>query len=176
MILFWAKGFEATSVSDLTLAMGIGTTSLYAAFGSKDDLYAEALSLYCKAYEHLTLGRFRSAATAREAVLAYLQASAVAMTGAGCGLPPSCMVNLGTVGSDGRDELAEQMRQAREVAFQIFTTRLQRAVAEGELPPSLDVSKLARYFQTLQSGMAIRARDGADDKELMAVAELAAAG
>lgn len=103
MTVFWSKGYEATSISDLTEALGIGVKSLYAAFSSKDALYAEALSCYTTSYEHLVLGRFRKAATARDAARAYLLDSATAMTGADSDLPSGCMVNLGSVGSDGRD-------------------------------------------------------------------------
>src|SRR5215218_9208155 len=65
--LFWRKGFEATSMADLTAAMGIGAPSLYAAFGSKEALYAEALSYYQERFGTLAWGRFESAATARDA-------------------------------------------------------------------------------------------------------------
>jgi AcrR family transcriptional regulator len=176
MKLFWIKGYEATSVADLTEAMGVGTTSLYAAFGSKDELYAEALRHYSTTYEHLVLGRFRQAATAREAASAYLHDSAVAMTGADCDLPHGCMATLGSVGSDGHDALADLMRSTRTIAFDVLKARLIKAVAQGELPRALDVAKLARFLQTVQSGMAIRARDGAERAELQAVAEIAMAG
>jgi len=176
MRLFWVKGYEATSIADLTEVMGVGTTSLYAAFGSKDELYAEALRFYSMTYEDLVLGRFRQAATAREAALAYLWDSATAMTGSDCDLPHGCMVTLGTVGSDGHTELGDLMRTTRGGAFDVLSARLDRAVAEGELPKALDVARLARFLQTVQSGMAIRARDGAERSELQAVAEIAMAG
>lgn len=176
MRLFWTKGYEATSISDLTEALGIGVKSLYAAFGSKDELYAEALRCYTTSHEHLTLGRFREATTARDAAHAYLLDTAAAITGADCDLPHGCMVNLASVGSDGHDALRELMLTARGEAFQVLLKRLERAVAEGELPASVDVETLARYLQTVQSGMAIRARDGASRAELQAVAELSIAG
>src|SRR6187551_2996735 len=65
--LFWLKGYEATSIAELTEAMGIGSPSLYAAFGSKEALYAEALRHYCENYDALFWKRFHSAGTAREA-------------------------------------------------------------------------------------------------------------
>ncbi|WP_208451996.1 TetR/AcrR family transcriptional regulator [Burkholderia gladioli] len=176
MKLFWIKGYEATSISDLTNALGVGSTSLYAAFGSKDALYAEAMRLYSVTYEHLVLGRFREAATAREAAFAYLWDSAIAMTGADCGLPHGCMVTLSTVGSDGHTELADLMRTTRGGAFDVLLSRFEKAAAEGEFPGSPDVVKLARFLQTVQSGMAIRARDGAERAELQAIAEMAMAG
>lgn len=176
MHLFWIKGYEATSISDLTETMGIGTKSLYAAFGSKDALYAEALQLYSRTHESLVLGRFRKAATAREAVRAFLHDSASAMTGADADLPHGCMVNLGFVGSDGHAELSDLMQTARTGAFDVLKARFEKAVDEGDLPTSIDVSKLARFVQTVQSGMAIRARDGADRADLEAVADFAMAG
>lgn len=48
--LFWRQGFEGTSIHQLTLAMGIAPPSLYAAFGSKEDLYREAVELYLSRY------------------------------------------------------------------------------------------------------------------------------
>jgi AcrR family transcriptional regulator len=176
MKLFWMRGYEGTSISDLTETLGIGVKSLYAAFGSKDALYAEALSYYTTSYDHLTLGRFRKAATAREAMLFYLLDTAAAITGFDGDLPRGCMVNLGSVGGEGHDSLRELMCTARGGAFKVLSDRLERAVADGELPASVDVVKLARYLQTLQSGMAIRARDGASRAELQASAELAMAG
>lgn len=176
MKLFWTRGYEGTSIADLTNTLGVGVKSLYAAFGSKDALYAEALSYYTTSYDHLTLGRFREASTAREAMLSYLVDTAAAITGSDSDLPHGCMVNLGTVGGDGHDALREVMRTARGSAYESLSRRLERAVADGELPTSLNVAKLARYLQTVQSGMAIRARDGASKAELQAVAEVAMAG
>lgn len=176
MRLFWIKGYEATSIADLTAALGVGSTSLYAAFESKDALYAEALRLYSATYEDLVLGRFRQAPTAREAALAYLWDSAAAMTGSDCDLPRGCMVTLGTVGSEGHDELGELMKGTRSGGYVVLLARLNQAVAEGELSRSVDVTNLARYLQTVQSGMAVRARDGASREELQAVAGIAMAG
>jgi len=175
MKLFWVKGYEATSISDLTSALGIGPTSLYAAFGSKEQLYAEALKLYSTSYEDLVLGRFRTAATAREAIFAYLWDSAAAMTGSDCDLPRGCMVTLGTVGGDEHTELGNLMRATRGGAYAVLMSRLERAVEDGELPKSLDLVQLTRYVQTVQSGMAIRARDGATREELQSVAKIAMA-
>lgn len=171
--LFWIKGYEATSIADLTEAMGIGTKSLYAAFGSKDELYAQALEYYYTTYEGLVWTRFREASTAREAALAFLEDSAIAMTGGDCDLPHGCMATLASVGSEGHAELAELMRATRAGGFDILKARFDRAKIEGDLVPTADTTKLARFVQIVQSGMAIRARDGAERAELHAAAEFA---
>lgn len=174
--LFWIKGYEAASIADLTEAMGIGTKSLYAAFGSKDALYAEALRYYYTTYEGLVWTRFRAALTARDAALAFLQDSAIAMTGGDCDLPHGCMATLATVGSEGHAELGELMRATRAGGFDLLKARFDRAKSDGDLKAAADTTKLARFVQTVQSGMAIRARDGADRDELHAVAEIALSG
>lgn len=174
--LFWSKGYEATSITDLTEAMGIGSPSLYAAFGSKEALYAEAVDHYRKSYEALVWGRFLTAGTAREAVLSLLMDSASTLTGCDGGMPRGCMVTLSSVGSEGHAELGEMVRSARAAAVDLLTERLNRAVAEGEIPASVDVHALARFVQTVQAGMSILARDGAERAELEAVAEVAMLG
>ena len=171
--LFWIRGYEASSIADLTEAMGIGTKSLYAAFGSKDALYAEALRYYYTTYEGLVWTRFRAASTAREAALLYLQDSATAMTGGNLDLPHGCMSTLATVGSKGHCELGELMRATRAGGFDLLKARFDRAKNDGDLKATVDTTKLARFVQTVQSGMAIRARDGADRAELHDVAEIA---
>ncbi|MDQ0390559.1 TetR/AcrR family transcriptional regulator [Labrys monachus] len=174
--LFWSKGFEATSIADLTHAMGIGAPSLYAAFRSKEALYAEALHHYAETNEGYVWAGFFSAATAREAVRSLLMDSAAALTGCVADLPRGCMVTLSAVGSEGHAELGDLVRSARAVTLERLSARLDRAAADGEIPASADRHALARFVQTLQNGMSILARDGASRAELEAVADVAMAG
>lgn len=175
--LFWVKGYEATSIADLTEVMGIGAPSLYAAFGSKEALYAEALRHYRENNEGLTWSGFFSAGTAREAVMALLMDSAAALTGCVVAENPlGCMVALSSVGSEGHAELGELVRTARAVALDRLEARLNQAIAAGEIPAAADAHALARFVQTVQSGMSILARDGAGRAELEAVAEVAMLG
>ena len=171
--LFWQKGFEATSIADLTAAMGIGSPSLYAAFGSKEGLYTEALRHYCENYDALVWNGFRTAASGREAVARYLLDSAAALTGCTADNPLGCMVTLSSVGSEDHAELGERMRVARSVTRDRLLERLTHAAETGELPADADLSALARFFQTVQAGMSILARDGASRAELEAVAQRA---
>jgi AcrR family transcriptional regulator len=174
--LFWIKGFEATSIADLTEAMGIGSPSLYAAFGSKEALYAEALRHYRDNNEALVWAGFLSGGTAREAVMSLLMDSAAALTGCVVDIPRGCMVALSSVGSEGHVELGELVRAARAVTLDRLKQRLNQAISAGEIPVSTDVHALARFVQTVQNGMSILARDGATRGELEAVAELAMLG
>ncbi|USQ95393.1 TetR/AcrR family transcriptional regulator [Caulobacter sp. RL271] len=173
MKLFWEKGYEATSISDLTAAMGIGAPSLYAAFGSKEALYSAALDYYRRTYDEMGWGGFRAAATARGAVATWLLDSAASLTGSLCDMPRGCMVTLSMVGDEGHPGLGEMVRAARLGSLERLEARLDQGVADGELPVETDVHALARFVQTVQSGMSILARDGATRKELEAVAQVA---
>ena len=174
MLLFWEKGYEATSISELTAAMGIGAPSLYAAFGSKEALYAEALEHYGRCYDHYVWGRFGAATTAREAVRCYLMDSAAALTGGG-EMPLGCMMTLSSVGSEGHEALGEKVRAGRQVAYERLFSRLQKGVEAGDVPAGTDIRALVQFVQTLQNGMSLMARNGATGAELTAVAEVAMA-
>jgi len=98
------------------------------------------------------------------------------LTGAIADMPRGCMVTLSSVGSEGHAELGDLVRAARAVTLERLLERLDRAVADGEIPASTDLHALARFVQTLQSGMSILARDGASRAELEVVADVAMAG
>jgi AcrR family transcriptional regulator len=174
--LFWSRGFEATSIADLTKAMGIGSPSLYAAFGSKEALYAEALRYYGENYETLFWGNFHAAATAREAVRLLLMDSAAAMSGSRADVPPGCMVALSSVGSEGHEQLGELVHSARAGGHERLKARIEKAIADGELPGAADAEALARFVLTVQSGMSILARDGASRAALEDAARIAMMG
>jgi len=160
-------------MAELTQAMGIGAPSLYAAFGSKEALYAEALRHYADTYQHFVWGRFHSAKTAREAVRCLLFDSAATLTGCVVEIPRGCMVTLSWVGDESYKELGELVRSERAATLERLKARLGKAAADGEIRASTDIHALARFVQTIQNGMSLLARDGADRAELDAVAEVA---
>lgn len=174
--LFWTKGYEATSIADLTKAMGIGSPSLYAAFGSKEALYAEALRHYHDHNEPHFWTRFAAATTARAAFDAFLMDSAAALTGCVVDNPRGCMVALSSVGSEGHAELGDLVRASRGETFARLKRRLDRGVADGDVPVETDTTALARFVQIVQNGMSILARDGATRADLEAVAAVAMLG
>jgi AcrR family transcriptional regulator len=174
--LFWLKGYEATSITDLTEAMGIGAPSLYAAFGHKEGLYTESLRFYADSNGSLVWGGFSSADTAREAVASFLMDSAAALTGCVVDIPLGCMVALSSVGSEGHLALGELVRSQRGVTLERLEARFVKAVVDGEISASTDIHALARFVQTVQFGMSILARDGAQRSELEEVAKVALAG
>jgi len=176
MRLFWQKGYAATSMSDLTESMGIGSPSLYAAFGSKEALYAETLRHYQESFQALGWTNFCAASTARDAVRAWLMDSAAFLTGSMVDVPLGCMVTLSAVGSEGYQELGELARTARAAPFDRLMGRLEKAVADGEIAPTVDLPALGRFVQAVQNGMSILARDGVSRAELESVAQVAMLG
>lgn len=167
MRLFWQKGYAATGIAELTEAMGIGTKSLYAAFGSKEGLYEQALELYITRYEDRVWLRFSLATTAREAVEAFLTDSASFLTNPlGDSDGYGCMVTLARAGDEGNDYLGTLERSVRGRLLERVRNRLADAKGTGELPKNADVNAMARLILSMQNGMSILARDGANRDEL----------
>lgn len=172
MEIFWQKGFSATSICDLTAAMGIASPSLYAAFGSKEALYAEALAYYTRTNQSVAWGGFFAADTARDAVAAFLNDTAAGLSQACRG----CMVTLSAVGAEGHTGLGELVASARNETLLRLKERFGRARESGEIPSSVDIHALARFVQGVQGGMSLLACDGAGHDDLSAVADIAMLG
>jgi AcrR family transcriptional regulator len=170
--VFWEKGYEATSLTDLTDAMGINRPSLYAAFGNKEGVFLRVMERYGARYLDFLEGAL-SQKTAAEVIRAMLRGSAEAQTEPG--RPPGCLL-LSTHLPD--DEQAQSLRDAlmeqRNVAGTALTARLKRAVAEGDLPADVVPETLAGTVTALCRGMAIDAASGATRAQLLEVAEFSA--
>lgn len=167
MELFWAKGYEGTSIADLTAAMGIGSPSLYAAFGSKEALFLEATEYYTQAEGTEIWAALDKAPTACKAVENFLRQTARAYSQSD--RPQGCLIVLGALHEDSSSgAICDDLRRRRAENRAALLRRLERAVAEGELPASFDIGTAATFYATVQHGMSIQARDGASRAALLA--------
>jgi AcrR family transcriptional regulator len=174
MEVFWARGYEGTSITELTREMGINSPSLYAAFGSKEDLFREAVALYDTREGSVTERALRREPTARAAVEAMLRENADMY--ADPENPSGCMVVLGaTTWTSHNEDLRKFLVALRQKPFELMRARLGRAIDAGELPPGTDVRALAAYYNTVLEGLSIQARDGASRETMHAIIDCAMA-
>jgi AcrR family transcriptional regulator len=172
MLLFWRKGFLATSMNDLCDSMGIRSPSLYAAFGSKEALYVEAAEHYEKTVGPSIWGHLADDPNARVCIENFLLAAVDILPE--CGLTPAgCMVTLATVGEEYPGQIPDIIKGIRLRCLEMLRARFEEALVAGEIPPSTDIIRLSRFYLGVYQGMAIQARDGATAVELKGIAETA---
>ncbi len=168
--VFWANGYEATSISNLTAAMGIGAPSLYAAFGDKATLFGEAVEVYGVQYGGFILRALTEEPTATAAIARLLREAADEYTRAE--RPRGCMVISAGANTTNVD-VATLLRELRNNNVRVFADLVQRDVDNGRLPSATDSAILGRYVASVLQGMSQSARDGATRAELEQVVELA---
>jgi AcrR family transcriptional regulator len=174
MTVFWERGYEGVSLSDLTAAMGINAPSLYAAFGCKEALFREAVALYGANEGSIAERALREKKTAREAVEALLRGNAEAY--ADPKNPRGCMVVLAATNCTPENEdVRAHLSQCRRDAQKMLKRRLDRGVADGDLPGGTDAAALAAFYTTVLNGLSIQARDGASRQQLHAIVDVAMA-
>jgi AcrR family transcriptional regulator len=170
MHVFWRQGYEATSVSDLTHAMGINPPSLYAAFGDKGHLYLEALELYRQRRLESVARWFGEEPTARAAVRRLLTEAARELVRAEA--PRGSMLVLSMTQCSAAS-LQPALAERRGSARAILKARIDRGIREGELPRGTDSNALTDFYSAVLQGMSLQAHDGASRKRLLATAETA---
>ncbi len=167
MHMFWEKGYVATTVSDLTAAMGINRPSFYAAFGSKESLFRVVLDRYFAGPSHY-LEEALQEPTARGAAEYLLHGVVDMLTNPRT--PSICMWVHGAL-SCGDDPLRAEFNAQRAAGHADLRRRFRRAITEGDLPKGADADALARFIQTANFGLTVQASTGATRKQLLRVVE-----
>jgi AcrR family transcriptional regulator len=162
--LFWQKGYEGTSLEDLTTATGVARPGLYAAFGNKEALFHRALDLYEAKY----LGFMRDAldeSTSLKVVERILLGSVDLHTMYSA--HPGCLGLTGALaGSDEAESVRRELVRRRRVSQLALRTRLEHFQREGELPSTADCAALAAFVMAVSQGTAVQAKGGASKKGL----------
>lgn len=171
---FWEHGYEGTSMATLVEAMSINSSSLYSAFGGKEQLFREAVALYGRTEGAHTGQALCREPTAREAVAAMLHDNIDAYCDPSH--PAGCLVVLGAINyppghSDVRDHLTGLRREVIDQVRQ----RLTQGIADGDVPAGTDTQAIALFYTTVLDGLSIQARDGHSSVALHAVADAAVA-
>jgi AcrR family transcriptional regulator len=171
--VFWRKGYEGASLSDLTAAMHIERPSLYATFGNKEELFLKVLDRYAD-----TVGAFLAEAlnepTARAVVEHLLLKTADSLTNP-CNQPGCITVQGALSGGDDSKRIRRELDLRRDRSEAVLRKRLEHAKSEGDLPADANAADLARYVFTVSQGMAVQAKGGATRAQLRRVAQTALA-
>ena len=169
--LFWRKGYEGTSLSDLTTAMGITPPSFYCAFSSKEELFRRTVDRYENMHMRFTREALEEP-TARAVVERLLYGLADAQTAPS--KPAGCLeMNCALPCSEGADPIRQDLAARRIAKHEDLRARFEQAKASGDLPEGANADALARYVTTVSSGMAVEASSGASREDLYRVVEMA---
>jgi AcrR family transcriptional regulator len=169
--VFWRKGYQGTSMPDLTKAMGINRPSLYAAFGNKADLFRKALDRYDEGPASF-MRKALDEPTARGVVERLLTGAVDLQTDPRN--PPGCLAVHGALAcGDTADPIRRELIARRAASEAALRKRFKRAISEGDLPADSDPADLARYVAIVLHGMAVQAAAGASRGQLLRIIEVA---
>ncbi len=162
--VFWSKGYEGASLTDLTEAMGITRPSLYAAFGNKESLFRKALDLYER--EKLDyVGRALARPSARSVAETMMRGAVENVTS--CDEPHGCLRVIATMtcGPEAQS-VREELHERGDAIHKTIIERFERAKAEGDLPAHIDVEGLTDLLKAIIQGISVQANQGATREEL----------
>ncbi|WP_342565383.1 TetR/AcrR family transcriptional regulator [Paenibacillus sp. FSL R7-0345] len=152
--LFWEKGFEATSLSDLTSAMGIQRPSIYSAFGDKKALFEAALRKYTRSHAADVRARFQNHSSVREEFRTFfenlVETEYSQSTSRGC-FCINTMVELSP-----HDEKFEILTREHQMYLSvIFEEAIERGLQSGELDDSVNAKSLAQTLTVSLIGLTV---------------------
>ncbi|HWL10882.1 MAG TPA: TetR/AcrR family transcriptional regulator [Planctomicrobium sp.] len=167
MEVFWRKGYEGTTLPDLTGAMGINRPSLYATFGSKEALFEKVVERYLNGPAgHLK--QALSQPTARQVVEAIFDVEKRNLIQKD--RPQGCLVVQAALScGDGAQAIQKLLSDHRNSFQELLKDRFEQAISEGDLPSGANPAVLAREICALNYGLAVLSADGATSEELSTV-------
>jgi AcrR family transcriptional regulator len=169
--VFWRKGYEGTTLPDLTKAMGINRPSLYAAFGSKEGLFRKALDRYDEGPAAYLCEALKEP-TARAVAQRLLDGGIDVVTDRRN--PRGCLMVQGALAcGEAAESVREELISRRLASEAAIRKRFERALSDGELPADVHPADLARYIVAVLQGIAVQAAGGASRAELRRVAAMA---
>ena len=169
--VFWSRGYEGTSMAELTEALGINKPSIYAAFGNKEELFRQALTRYVSGPAAF-VSEVKKLATARQVVESFLQQAAEFFTNKDT--PNGCLIVQAALTCGQSSSAVQQELIAYRKHFEAgFAERFEQAKAEGDLSQQADSKQLAKYVATIHQGMSVQASTGATREELLTLVEMA---
>jgi AcrR family transcriptional regulator len=168
--VFWARGYEGASMTDLTEAMGINRPSAYAAFGNKEALFRKALDRYLSGPVAYVVEAI-SAPTSRKVVEVLLTKAVEMLTNEMN--PRGCLIVQGALScGQGSELIQRELTEYRKRYEDALRQRFADAREQGDLPRTAEPASLARYIATVHQGMSIQATSGATKQELLEVVQL----
>ncbi len=171
LCVFWRKGYEGASYTDLTEAAGVERPALYSAFGNKEAMFRKALARYYERYMDYIPAAL-NLPTAREAAAHFLRETVDLntrfLTHTGC-----LGINGLLAGSDEAEPVRQALIEFRAEGQRHFCDRFERAKLEGDLPETANPDALAAFVLTVAQGIAVQAKAGASRDMLQAVADQA---
>jgi AcrR family transcriptional regulator len=171
MLLFWERGFEGTSMADLTQAMRLNPSSIYAAFGDKHALFSLTVKRYMESRAQYAMKALEEP-TLEKVVRALFDNTVAFLTSPGH--PPTCMTLAGAVGcsvdATPARSIMTEIRKQNEAALR---ERFLQARKSGELSKDVNVDDYTRYLSSILAGLSIQAANGSTKAELMRTSQMA---
>lgn len=168
--VFWTYGYEGASLIALTEAMGINKPSMYAVFGSKEELFLKAVEKYLS--DHLSfVPEALNAPTIQLALRKLLMQSVEFLTDKQT--PLGCLVLQGALNCGQGHENIQQQLIAQRLGYEnLLRQRFELAQAQNDLDARFNAAVMAKYIITVHEGLSVQATSGATKEELMAVVEI----
>lgn len=171
LLVFWSRGYEGASMTELTEAMGINRPSIYAAYGNKEELFSKALGKYM-AGPVAYVAEAMSESTAKQVTEKLLTKTAEFLSNKSH--PRGCMIAIGTLFSgEGSEQVQRELISYRQGYEKALRERFDLAKSQSDLPQNVNTALLAKYIATVHQGMSVQSTSGATKEELLAVIEQA---
>ncbi len=165
MLLFWKKGYSATSMKELECVMGLKITSIYNAYGNKRDLFEKSLNYYLQHVLIKFIEALDNADSPENALKAVLME--VIHLHFNPSHPGGCLVVFSILENEQHDERSKNiLNSALGLLHNAIIKRLENDKEKGEIAPEVDCQAIANHVAALITGMITMAKAGFPQKEL----------